>query len=655
MAPRKKSPAASKKKAPAKKASASRRGKKAVPRKQASKKSGAKKKPAAKRASSKSSKRTTAGAKKQAKKASSTRSATPRSRQEQPALAALLEKEPTPTQRRPAKRKTIPEGIPTEEHLWLLNVPFDDRTDAKWAGARWDATRRKWVHRGAELPARLARWAATPHSWERWLQEDINKTRLPAAETAGIQLRAHQLEAAAGIKHAFSNGLPGFLLADQVGLGKTYSTIKGVNDIGTGLNILVLCPLSVSHHWRRSIDAMGDGGNRWCVQNYDRAKQLLTEPESAKSAVRARTKNKRIAQQGRSVVAWDIIIADEAHRLKNPQSQRSAAVRQLAKAHGSDAFMVWLSATAGQNPLELAYLAPVLSWRTGASARDMNDFEAWCREMGLGVKRGGFGSWVWERNEGDLQMMRRLLFDGGLPAGMRRRPEDLEGWPEIQRILWPVELGWAESTLYNEAWEEFRAQMGLAPAGSSSHNALVAALRFRQKASLLRVEQTARHAAELAEAGLQVAISAQFIETIEALATALEAHGLECARITGRESADAREADRIAFQQGHKQVCLFTVTEGISLHAGEQAVQATSNERALLVHDLRWSALEMAQIEGRCHRDGQNAVAYYLYADGTVEHKVAVAVLGRLADMGTMLGDDTVGLDAMLAEVRPAT
>jgi hypothetical protein len=271
--------------------------------------------------------------------------------------------------------------------------------------------------------------------------------------------------------------------------------------------------------------------------------------------------------------------------------------------------------------------------------------------MGLGVKRGSFGSWAWERNEADLHMMRKLLFDGAQPAGMRRRPEDLEGWPEIQRISWPVELGWDERRLYDEAWDEFRAQLALSPAGDSSHNALVAALRFRQKASLLRVEQTARHAAELVEAGLQVAISAQFIETIDAIAEALSAQGLSVARITGRESADARELDRIAFQQGAKAVCLFTVTEGISLHAGEQAVQATTNERALLVHDLRWSALELAQIEGRCHRDGQNAVAYYLYADETVEQKVAQAVLGRLSDMGTMLGDDTIGLDAMLWEV----
>jgi hypothetical protein len=561
---------------------------------------------------------------------------------------------PTLVNRRPSRRALPPEGELGSRGLWLLDVPFDDRNSAKWGGAHWDPKLRKWVFRGERLPASLAAWAAPRYSWERWMQDNTNGVRQPAPQSGKtIVLRGHQELAAEAIHDAWKTGMPGFLLADQVGLGKTYATIAGVNQMGSNLNILVLSPLSVVRHWRRSIEAMGDGGNRWCVQNYDRAKSLLEVPESAKTAVKARTKNKRLAQQGKSLVAWDIVIADEAHRLKNPQSQRSAAVRQIIKGHGTAAFVLWLSATAGQNPLELAYLAPLLAWRTGAQVRGLEDFEQWCRDTGLGVKRGSFGSWEWVRNEEDLHMMRRLLFDGTPTAGLRRRPEDLEGWPEMQRIAWPIELERSKRALYDEAWEEFRAQLALTPADQDSHNALVAALRFRQKASLLRVDETVQHALELLDEGLQVAISVQFIETAEAIVAQLEAAKprVECARITGSLSAQAREDDRIAFQQGLKPACVFTVTEGISLHAGEMAVDATSNERAMIMHDLRWSALDTAQIEGRCHRDGQNAVAYYVFAEDTVEERVAQAVLGRLADMGAMLGDDTVGLDVLLAAV----
>ena len=531
--------------------------------------------------------------------------------------------------------------------MWLLDVGFDQRQEAKQAGARWDSTRRKWVFRGKHLPAELQPFAPARHSWERWLQDDTNGTR--SEDVAGsISLRDHQEAAAAAIAAAAST--PGFLLADDVGLGKTYSTIAGVNRLGTGLNVLVLSPLSVVPHWRRSIDLAGTGGNRWCCINYDRAKNLLDVPKSAADAKRTRTRNKRIAQQGTSLVDWDVVICDEAHKLKNPTSQRSAAVRNLIGNH-SPAFTVYLSATAGQNPLELAYLSPLLAWRTGTVVRELNDFESWCASLGIQVKRGAFGAWEWDRNPRDLDVLRELLFGGRRPVGMRRRPQDLAGWPELVRALFAVELDQGERALYAEAWNEFRDAMALVQNGDDSSNPMVLALRFRQKASLLRVRHTAAAAKDLLDDGLQVAISVQFLETAEQLAEQLTSNTSTPVIISGRETASEREANRVAFQTGAANVAIFTVCEGISLHAGEEAVSATATARALLVHDLRWSALDMAQIEGRTHRDGQAAVAYYLYAVDTVEEKVANAVLTRLADMATLLGDETVGLDALLAEV----
>ena len=504
---------------------------------------------------------------------------------------------------------------------------------------------RKWTYTGKELPKALVRYKSVDHSPERWFEDEYNQTKPRPVVGSGVTLRPHQEEAARQVHTAARRKSVGFLLADDVGLGKTYSIIDGVCRIGSGLNILVLAPLSVVPHWRRSITMHGDGGNRWCVTNYDRAKNLLEVPDEATTAVRKRTKNKRIAAKGRSLVQWDVVICDEAHRLKNPTSQRSAAVRNLIKGHGRDAFVIWMSATAGQTPLELAYLAPLLAERTGGKVRDLEDFEAWCREYGLSVKRGSFGQWGWERNEGDLEKMRDLLFSDK-SVGLRRRPQDLAGWPEMVRALTPVELDAHQRELYEEAWEEFCAALELAKNSTETTNPMVAALRFRQKSSLLRAAHTAAYAADLLENGLQVAISTQFLDTAAAIAERLEGAVV----ISGETPAEEREQRRVDFQQGRANVAIFTVTEGISLHAGEQAVQATRNERALLIHDLRWSALDMAQIEGRCHRDGEKAVAYYLYGEETVEEKVAAAVIGKLADMGTMLGDDTVGLDALLSE-----
>src|SRR5690606_8802521 len=109
----------------------------------------------------------------------------------------------------------------------------------------------------------------------------------------------------------------------------------------------------------------------------------------------------------------------------------------------------------------------------------------------------------------------------------------------------------------------------------------------------------------------------------------------------------------VRFQRGEVPVCLFTVTEGISLHAGEVAIDGSDQPRALVIHDPRWSAIATAQIEGRTHRDGQAAVAWHTFAEDTVEGDVVDALLARLEDMAGLLGDDTTGLDALLAATGP--
>jgi hypothetical protein len=97
---------------------------------------------------------------------------------------------------------------------------------------------------------------------------------------------------------------------------------------------------------------------------------------------------------------------------------------------------------------------------------------------------------------------------------------------------------------------------------------------------------------------------------------------------------------------------LFTVTESISLHRGE--LPGGERDRSLVVHDMRHSAIQLQQIEGRCHRDGERAVIYYAYAEGTVEETVAATVIARMASMEAMAGDDTAMLDAIAAVVETA-
>jgi hypothetical protein len=526
----------------------------------------------------------------------------------------------------------------------VLDVPFAMRAVAMAGGARWDTDRSVFVWRGAPLPPALVPFRAALYSWEAHVERELNgRSRSPRSKPTGsIEPRPHQTEAVAAIVRARAAGRPGFLLADDVGLGKTITAWEAIGELPAVETVLVVCPLAVVAHWRRTIEALGDAGKDIVLLNYDRLGKLFEVTPEARKKIRSK---KGLARAG-SAPEFDVIVWDESHRCKNPTAARSKLAAKLVANAG---FCLWLSATAGQNPLELSYLAPLLASVTGRRAADLKDFEAWCQEQGLGLARGTFGRWEWRGDEGDCAKVRALLFDappgahGAGAAGIRRRPEDIAGWPAINRILTPIELAGEARDLYVQVWTAFRKEMELAPRGRDPRSALVASLRLRQKSSLIRVAGTLELVQELLANGHHVAVSVAFMETLEALRSALEGDGVACAEIHGGLGAGPREDQRLRFQRGKARVALFTVEEGISLHQGEH----DEAPRALVIHDLRWSAIQMAQIEGRCHRDGRFAPAYWAFADDTIEERIARVVAGRIQSMKEMIGDDAATLRAI--------
>ena len=62
--------------------------------------------------------------------------------------------------------------------------------------------------------------------------------------------------------------------------------------------------------------------------------------------------------------------------------------------------------------------------------------------------------------------------------------------------------------------------------------------------------------------------------------------------IYGGQTSNEKEEERLNFQKGQNKVVLFTVEEAISLHQGEY----NDSPRSMLIHDLRWSAIQMSQI-----------------------------------------------------------
>ena len=456
--------------------------------------------------------------------------------------------------------------------------------------------------------------------------------------------RPHQMVARDAILSARRAGKPGFLLGDLTGLGKTLSVWSAVAAMPEA-EVLVVAPKGALPQWRRTMARAGLPAKRVTLTNYERSKSLLALPaRSARKSVRA--KNNELARAGVPKRVWPIVVFDESHRLRNPYAQQSLSCRQVADAA---VFVVYLSATAGQSPHELSYLGRLLGEAAGQPCGTLAEFRELMKRLGMGRANGRWTNWRWEPNAPDRARMADLLYRGPHAIGLRRRPGDVAGWPEVQRELSPTALAPVERRLYDATWRDFRREFGLLGGSARRPAGWAADLRFRQKASLLRVAGTADFAEDLLDGSAQVAVSVAYLETGSLLAETLRGRGWRVGTIDGRGSAEANEAARVAFQRGELDAMVFTVTESISLHANE--MPGGERPRALVVHDMRHSAIQLQQVEGRCHRDGEKAVIYYAYAEDTVEERIAMTVVGRMASMDGMAGDDTAAIEAIVERI----
>ena len=539
---------------------------------------------------------------------------------------------------------------------WVLEIPFDAREWASRQGARWRSDMRAWTWVGAVLPPLLEIFKAQPLSWEWHRQAELNGGRhleIPTRQAPFFEPRPHQNEAIDLIIGAASIDAPGFLLADEVGVGKTLSAWGYAKKDPKVKTILIVTTASAQAHWRRSVLHAGwRPGQAVLIINYDRLDRVFAQPEDGLSSTRRKGKRKRVAREGQAP-AYDLVIFDESHKGKNPTSARGMMMQKIAARAG---FCIWASATAGQNPVELVYLGKLLAKATKKRVpmASLKDFLGWCQQQGLAVKSGAYGKIEWERNEEDLRRIHSWLFGGKHPLGVRRRPEEVAGWRAMERQMMPVDLPFEARIPYARLWADFvateikRTRDGTKLTAKEKSERETNRMRLRQQSSWLRVPSTVEMAKDLLENGKRVAISVAFLETQAEMARQFEAAGVEVALIHGKLSTTEKEQNRLDFQQGRKPVVIFTVEEAISLHQGEYE----DVPRVLLIHDLRWSAIQMAQIEGRCHRDGSFAPTWWLAASDTVEIAIAEVMAGRVAGMKAMHGDPVGDLEAIEEVLR---
>jgi SNF2 family DNA or RNA helicase len=171
----------------------------------------------------------------------------------------------------------------------------------------------------------------------RSLEYNISKD-LISLEKIKVRLYPHQIDTAYKVINSLQNKA---LLADEVGLGKTIEAgiiLKELILRGVAENVLILTPAALTLQWQAELQYKFD-------EEFKIVKDLedWDEPKLISSIDLAKRPEHKIYSLKKS---WDLVIVDEAHKLKNPDTQNYKLVDSLNKKN-----ILFLTATPLENSL----------------------------------------------------------------------------------------------------------------------------------------------------------------------------------------------------------------------------------------------------------------------------------------------------------------
>lgn len=425
------------------------------------------------------------------------------------------------------------------------------------------------------------------------------------------------------------------LLADEVGLGKTIEASIVLKDyIMRGLvhRALILVPASLTTQWREEL--LNKAHLNFAVhgrkEGWTDAPFVIASLDTAKMA-----RNRERILAGR----YDMVIVDEAHRLRNHQTLAWKFVSQL-----SSKYLLLLTATPVQNDLrELYNLVTLL--RPGT----LGTYRHFRREfMVRGDKR-------LPRNTSELShLLQRVMIRTTRSNTAIRFPRR-----KVQTFCFPLAPG--ERALYDGVTAFVRGR--IAPArgaefqkwhfvalvlqkeiGSSAPAALKTLERARADAryradwdDLDRLVEMAREAAAGPNAKLEglaeilrrqrekVIVFTQFRTTLEHLARHLARAGQDVAVFHGNLTAMEKEA---AVEDFRNRARILVSTEAGGEGRNLQFCQTVVN------YDLPWNPMKVEQRIGRVHRLGQTRdISIYNFSSEETVESYVLEILHRKINM----------------------
>jgi SNF2 family DNA or RNA helicase len=414
------------------------------------------------------------------------------------------------------------------------------------------------------------------------------------------------------------------LLADDMGLGKTIQAAAAMRVLFHRREItrsLVVCPASLLRQWERELSVWTPELRVVTVSGDPAQRGTLWRIPAHIRLVGYETLRADVLDLADSPVvrsSWDLVVLDEAQRIKNRETGISLACKRIPCERR------WaLTGTPLENRVE--DILSILEFLVG----DRGAVSLPCGAAGL----------------------RDLLANLQL---RRKKGDVLPDLPPKQIVDVELELAPAQREAYERAEREGVVRLSEAGPSVTVTHVLELITRLKQLCNFepvtgesAKAEDTQRRMGELAAEGHRALVFSQFTDSVYGVGSVLRC--LEEYRplsLTGAMSASDRVAavDRFVQQPRHKALVLSLRAGGVGLN-----LQAASYVFHL---DRWWNPAVEDQAESRAHRFGQYyPVTVYRYTClGTIEERIAQKLEEKRRLFREVVDDVTMDLRTALTE-----
>ena len=380
--------------------------------------------------------------------------------------------------------------------------------------------------------------------------------------------------------------------------------------------VLIICPASLKINWMREIQNYTDRsvsiieGKKWesaefVIVNYDILKNFHDINNKEESV---------ILQEG-----FDLVIADEAHYVKNPQAARTKLFNDIA----TKIQRLWLLSGTPMTSRPIDYYNLLNLVESPVAYNWMAYVIRYCEgyQFSVGKRK------VWNVN-GASNLLE--LRDRTKTHVLRRLKEDILDLPE--KILTPVYLK-LKSNEYEELMGEYYDWMENENEKKSLTVQFSKLMKIRQVIAENKIKETCEIAENIIEQGKKVIIFTNFTDTLNKI---VDHFGKSAVKLDGSMSKNARQYSVDQFQENEK----IKVFVG-NLKAAGVGITLTAAE-AVIMNDLSFVPSDHSQAEDRAYRYGQksNVSIFYPVFINTIE-SIIYDILSRKKNIfETVMGDN---------------